>query len=56
MCLFFYYRKGTVFHEASGKTFARPGYELDDVIGALIHLPDEDNPLDKFPPTYKDKV
>ncbi|KAF2352877.1 SPRY domain [Trinorchestia longiramus] len=47
-------RKGTVFHESHGKHYADEGFQKDDVLGVLIHLPDT-NPVSVLPPTYKDK-
>lgn len=47
-------RKGTVFHESHGKHYAEDGFKKGDVIGVLIHLP-ENNPISILPPTYKDK-
>ncbi|XP_018013745.1 set1/Ash2 histone methyltransferase complex subunit ASH2 [Hyalella azteca] len=47
-------RKGTVFHESHGKHYG-DGFSKDDVLGILIHIPPESNPVSMLPPTYKDK-
>ena len=46
-------RKGTVFHESTGKHFS-DGYGEGDVLGVLIHLPEAPGAT-YIPPTYKDK-
>nr|CAG4643833.1 EOG090X03NS [Lepidurus arcticus] len=45
-------RKGTVFHEATGKHFSE-GYGEGDTLGMLIEFPDANGLF--LPPTYKDR-
>nr|XP_018914030.1 PREDICTED: set1/Ash2 histone methyltransferase complex subunit ASH2 isoform X3 [Bemisia tabaci] len=46
-------RKGTRFHEGRGKHYS-PGYGVNDVLGFLIILPEEES-TSYLPPTYKDR-
>lgn len=48
-------RYGTVFHEARGKSYAKGGYGLDDVLGFLIVLPEEKH-VSLVPTSFKDRV
>ncbi|MCL4124484.1 UNVERIFIED_CONTAM: hypothetical protein GTU68_063136, partial [Idotea baltica] len=47
-------RKGTVFHDSNGARFS-DGFKVGDVLGILIHLPEEDNTISRLPSTFKDK-
>ncbi|XP_074594235.1 set1/Ash2 histone methyltransferase complex subunit ash2 [Brevipalpus obovatus] len=54
-------RKGTKFHESIGKHFTDFGYGMGDVIGLLIHLPEDvenPEPINRenyLPPPFKEK-
>lgn len=51
---------GTKFHEAKGKTYAKPGYGVGDVLGFMIHMPEPESKKERcsllVPPSHKDKV
>lgn len=48
-------RKGTKFHESSGKHYS-PGYGEGDTLGFLIVLPQKESNLHCMPNTFKDRV
>lgn len=49
-------RKGTAFHDSRGRHFAEEGYSQGDVLGFLIHLPqDVSRPTVSLPPTHKER-
>lgn len=48
-------RKGSKFHESRGLHYSEEGYGQGDVLGFLIHLPDNHSII-PLPPIYKDKV
>lgn len=48
-------RKGTKFHQSSGKKYS-DGYGEGDTLGFLIHLPQIDSNIDYMPNTFKDRV
>lgn len=48
-------RKGTKFHQSSGKKYSA-GYGEGDTLGFLIYLPQIDSNIDYMPNTFKDRV
>lgn len=48
-------RKGTKFHQSSGKKYSA-GYGEGDTLGFLIYLPQIDSNNDYMPNTFKDRV
>lgn len=48
-------RKGTKFHESSGKRYSE-GYGELDTLGFLISLPQDGSNLQYMPNTFKDRV